>query len=801
VQNLARQITVALISASTLAFEILLVRVFAIEHFHHFAYMAIGVAMLGLGISGTVLALCPKLKRQTTLRLFIGSSGLTALFLILTPAAVHQISLDPTQMAWDHSQWLRLGIVYLLLALPFALGALTVLTGLSLGGRAPGSIYGASFLGSGFGAGSGLAVLWILPPESALAFPSLLAALGFVAALAGAGTSRRTLILSWLTVAAAVSTLGWPPWKVTVSPYKGLPQIESYPDAKRTFEGGGPLGWTVAVDAAAFRFVPGLSLAFEGQIPPQEALFVDGAITGATTAWPEESDRDILDWLPTALPYTMGVPGNVLIVASGGDVEIWNALAHGASAATAVELNPYLVDASRSSQLISAENEGRVSWAVGDARSYVAQTDERFDVITLAPAGGFGTSVAGVHALAEDFLHTEEAYVAYLKRLSNNGVLAVTRWLDLPLRESVRVILTAVEALGSVTLNEIEDCIVVARSWGTVTVMVKPAGFTTSEIRAVGEWAESRLFDLDWYPGIEAPEPTFNYLEEPTLVAAVTAAISGGDRLASFTEAYPFNVAPVGDARPYPHHFLRVASLRDFLDAGRGSWLPFAEWGQIALLATLLQSTLLGGLFILAPAVWVGRQRRGHQWLPWMGYFTAIGLAYLAVEIAAIQQLALLLGHPIYAVAAVLTAFLICSGVGSLWSDRLRVSYTFTICSCLAVLLLLLCLFLLHLVHWLQPAGLPVRAGVATLLLAPAAFLMGTPFPLGLRSTGGTQPGRMAWAWAANGFASVVAAPLAALLALELGSPRLFLAGTFGYLTAAFLSRRIHSPRPSAHAV
>jgi len=796
VQTLARPTAVAFISASTLAFELLLVRVFAIEQFHHFAYMAIGVAMLGMGASGTALALHRSFDGHKARRLLVWSSGLTTIALVLVPAAVQQVPLDATQIIWDRTQWMRLALVYLLLAFPFAAGALATLSGLTIEVSAPGRIYGAGFLGSGVGAACALAVLWFLPPGKALAFPALLAALGFMAASAEERLVRRARALAFLAIAAAFSAIIWPPWEVKVSPYKGLPQLEAYPGAIRSLEAGSPLGWTVAVDADAFRFAPGLSLAYDGLLPHQTALFVDGVIAGAVTDWPAESDRSFLDWLPTASPYAIAAPKKALIMASGGDVEIWNALEHGASKVAVLELNPQMVDASRSPLLAQAEVQGRLRWVVGDARSFVARTEERFDLITLAPAGALETSVAGVHALAEDFLHTKDAYASYLSRLTENGILAVTRWLSLPPRESARVLLSVIEALGAVATADLGDCVVVVRTWGTVTLLVKPAGFGREEIEALQSWTADRLFDLDWYPGIRKAASEYNYLEDPTLFNAVAASISPGDSLAHFIESYPFSIAPVGDARPYPHHFLRMGSLGGLFAASRGSWLPFAEWGQIALVATLVQSAVFGGLLILLPAAWIGRKRRGRGWVPWMGYFAAIGLAYLAVEIAAIQQLSLLLGHPIYAVAVVLTAFLVSSGIGSLQSDHLPTSFAHKSCIALAGILFLLCILLLQAVHWLQSASLTVRAAAAVILLAPAAFLMGIPFPLGLKSPGSTGPDRMAWAWAANGFASVVAAPLAALLALELGSPWLFLVGASGYLTAALLTPRavIESP-------
>ena len=107
----------------------------------------------------------------------------------------------------------------------------------------------------------------------------------------------------------------------------------------------------------------------------------------------------------------------------------------------------------------------------------------------------------------------------------------------------------------------------------------------------------------------------------------------------------------------------------------------------------------------------------------------------------------------------------------------------------LALMLMLYAVLLLTVVHLLQPVHLILRGGVAVLFLAPLAFLMGVPFPTGLRALAGGETGRIAWAWAANGFASVIAAPLAALIALEAGSRLLFVLAAVAYAGAAMSVR------------
>lgn len=781
-----RAIAVALLSAGTLAYEILLVRAFAIEHFSHFAYMAIGVAMLGFGVSGTLLALVRHLPAESSARWFPRAAVLTAGALVLSPALIHRVPLDATQIVVAPEHLPRLAAVYILAAAPFALAALAVLLALTPEANRPGKLYGASFLGSGLGAVAALGVLWMAAPERALAMPAVIASVGAAAAYrerswAAAGTAL-------LLVLGASLAFARPPWRFAVTPYKELPQVEAYPDARRVAERTSPVGWLVAVAAPAFRYAPGLSLAYRGAFPPQTALFVDGQIAGAAARWAADTTADaMLDWLPAAAPYALSQPRRVLVLGSGGGTDVWNAVAHGAQSVTAVELQPDLVDlASQLTAVPAAWRSGEVAWRIGDARSYVARTREHYDLVTLAQGGGFGLAAAGVYALNEDFLHTVDAYREYLGLLTDEGILTITIWLRAPPREAVRTILTIGQAMRDRSEQVVSHGLIVMRSWGTATILAKPTGFEIGEIAALRDWADQRRFDLDWYPGLDGPETRFNFIDDPVLFDAAVATIAGPTVAARFATRYPFAVRPATDARPYPHHFLRASSLGRLLRSDQGDWLPFAEWGFLTLVATLAQSALLAGLFMLVPAAL--RAGRGPGLLRLVLYFTAIGIAYLMAEIAAIQHLALLLGHPVYAVAVVLTAMLVFSGLGSMWSDRLPQVRGRAAGLILATMFVLYAIMLLRIVHWFQPAPLAVRALVASLALVVPAFLMGLPFPLGLRAFG-DRPARVAWAWAANGFASVVAAPLAALFALEAGSAALFLVAAAAYGGAALALR------------
>jgi hypothetical protein len=772
---------VTLLSAATTGYEILLVRLLAVEQFHHFASMVIGVALLGSGMSGTLAALLPPANSLAAAARVRWAAAITAAALVASPWAIHAVRVEPSQLAWNGAQWPRLAALVVALALPFAAGALATLTAFTLEPERAGRLYGASFAGGALGVALAIATLFALPPGQALAVPPLLGALGAL-------RLRRTGVFGLIALGSLASAALFitPLWSLQLTPYKSLPQIRALPGAQVVAEETSPLGWVVAVHAPSFRFAPGLSLEYRGGFPAQTALLVDGDIAGVATDLRSVDAAELAEALPTALPWALGPWRRVLLIGVGSGLELKAALGHGAERVVTLELNPELLRFSRRLGPPDTVEAQRIEDRTGDARGELARPGQPFDLITLTPTVGYGASIAGVRALDEDFLHTVDAYELYLRRLAPGGVLSVTNWLSVPPRESVRTILTAAEALRRVT-GSASHGLLVARSWGTVTVLARPAGYTAEDFLRLQDFARQRSLDLDWPPEVSGDTEPFHTLDDPALREAAAAGVSSPSEAARFAGASPFDVAPVDDARPYPHHFVRPRSMLAFLRSARGNWLPFAEWGPIAITATLVQAVLVSTLLLLVPAaIWARRPARTASFPAFIGFFAALGFAYVTAELAVIQQLGLLLGHPVYAVAAALTVLLACSGAGSAWSDRIAPSLGPRACAVLAALLLLGAALLLGAVHALQATALPFRALAAFVCLATPAFIMGLPFPLGLRALAKSR-GEVAWAWAANGFASVIGAPFGALIGLEAGSRVLFLAAGAAYALAGVL--------------
>jgi hypothetical protein len=227
------------------------------------------------------------------------------------------------------------------------------------------------------------------------------------------------------------------------------------------------------------------------------------------------------------------------------------------------------------------------------------------------------------------------------------------------------------------------------------------------------------------------------------------------------------------------------------------------EWGYPVLIATLLQALFASVALILLP-LWIARRRarRAGVWPPAptriAAYFAAIGFAFMFVEMAFIQKFLLFLSHPLYAIAAVLSAFLIFAGLGSRYAGRPRAGGADRVersparpVAAIGLIALGYLVALPVLFRALTPLADALKIPVAMGLIAPLAFAMGMPFPLGLADLARGSPALIPWAWAVNACASVVAAVLATLLAIHLGFNAVVLLAVLLYALAAMAHRSL----------
>ncbi len=781
-------ISIAMISFAVLSYEVLLMRLFSIIQWQHFAYMIISVALLGYGASGALLTITQDWVKTRVKALFVINISLFSVFSIVCFFIAQAIPFSPLEILWDRSQWFWLLLVYLCLFFPFLFAA----TSLGLVYRfycyRITTAYAADLFGAGIGALGIIAVLFILPPTQALIFIS---SIGFLAAIVACFELKIDGYISWFLVLLLFSTWIVPEhWLVLVpSIYKAESQTLNIKGTRIIERRSSPLGLLSVVESPdiPFRYAPGLSLHAESLPPSQIAVFTDGeGMTAITRVEDNLNDMrgslHFLSQMMSALPYQLLDQPDVLVLGAGGGAEVLQGLYYKARHIDAVELNPQMVDLVKKKYAEFAghiyDNE-TVNIHISDARGYVNRSDAHYDLIQLALLDSFNASSAGLYSLNESYLYTVEAIDEYINHLTDNGILALTRWVKIPPRDSLKLFATAIDALERRGITNPGQHLVLARNWNISSLLIKRQPFDEAELDKIRQFTQNQGFDLAYYPGLTAGEANQVNILEPDYFNIGALALLGEQR-DLFIKQYKYDIEPATDDWPYFFSFFKWKLLTDVVSLPANQGILLIEWGTMIVGMTLSQAIVASVGLILLP-LWI--YRRSHKeiiketkkqgrisYISAFTYFFAIGLAFMFIEMAFIQKFILFLSHPLYAVAVVLCAFLVFAGIGSAFAKKFieKFSYEsiffFIIGCCIVYMVLLPEIFKLLL-------GQPdvIKIVLSLVFIAPLAFFMGMPFPIGLSSLAVTNPETVPWAWGVNGCASVISSVLVILLAMNFG--------------------------------
>ncbi len=797
-------IAIGLLSACVLAYEVLLTRLFSIVLWHHFAYMIISAAMLGYGASGTALTLMKEMLLKEKISPHFGAVYVIAAvaLAVLMPAAfllAQQIPFNPLELLWDNTQPAKLFAIYLLMMLPFFCGGLGIGLVFAHFGKQSSRIYACDILGAGLGSLGVIGVLFLVPPHQVL---TALAALALLAAAIAVVElkMRPKWLMELFLVMAVLATVALPEIPVHLSPYKDLSQALNIAGARVVEKRSSPLGQITVVEntRVPLRDAPGMSLNATSEPPPQLGVFVDGNGPSALTRFDGNlAPLAYLDQLTSALPYHLFERPHVLVLGAGAGSDVLQALYHRSAEVDAVELDRNVIDLVQhrfndyAGNLYSRPD---VHVYQAEARDFVNASDTRYDLIQVALLDSFGTASAGLYGLSENYLYTVEAFQTNLSRLTPGGMLAITRWLTLPPRDALKLFATAVSALERSGAPNPSARLAMIRGWKTVTLLVKNSAFTASEIAAIREFSSTRSFDLAYYPGMRADEANrFNILSQPYFFEGAVALLS--PQRQDFIDQYKFYIEPASDDQPHFFRFFKWNSAVELFALREQGGMALFDWSYPLLVATLVQAIAASALLILAPLA-LSRCRRTLPSAPVALYFLAIGFAFMFMEIAFIQKFVLFLAHPLYAVAVVLCAFLVFASVGSWltghsqnarWQTANKVTLAVIAMGTLSLFYLATLPNLFQALIHLPDAA---KIIISVALIAPLAMCMGVPFPTGMMRLANTAEQAIPWAWAINGFASVVGAVLATLLAIHLGFAAVILLAVLFYAVACGALRR-----------
>jgi spermidine synthase len=777
-----------LTSFAALLLELALTRLFSVVLFYHFAFLAISIALLGLGAGGVFACLLKKRLARTdtrtlAARLCIDSSILV--FIALEVVLHVPVALDITGR-----DFLHLTALYVVAALPFFLTGVQFSVIFARETRRIPRLYAADLSG---GALACLAVVpllnWLGGPNTILAAAVVTAAAGMV--WAASSTARRVaggLAVAFVVLIAAnhssrlidvVYAKGVfrdPSW-VEFARWNALSRVE----VDRQDEGK-----AIVIDADASTYIMNCDLAHWHD-----------------TDW----EHDLMSQ-PPALANVLRPHGEFAIIGPGGGVDVLRALANGSPSVTGIEINPIIADTIMRGRYADYAQHlyerPEVHIHVTDGRSYLRSTPQQFDVVQMTLVDTWASTAAGAFALSENNLYTVEAFREYFQHLKPDGMIAITRWEFRQPREALRVVAVAMEALHSLGVADPARNFVVASQGAfdedgiPVVVLAKKTAFTAEEESAVQ--AHFDQYD-ELHPLYLPSEPAVNQTGHNPFADL----IASNDPY-RFAQSYAYNVAPVTDNAPFFFFTLKAGQI-----LGQKGLRQAIDWkvnlGVLVLILVLVISlAAVLGFLILPLALQGGRQSP----VPLL-YFVAVGLGYILVEIAFIQRFVLFLGHPTYALTVVIFLLMLSSGAGSLLSRRWlpRTELAWMPLVLVIVALVAHVFFLPHALAAWVGLRFGYRVVVSGMLLAPLGFVMGMPFPTGLRALAADPrldvPGPLTgkkeekdkddkdkdnaveWAWAMNAAASVLGSVLAMVIAIQFGLNVTLACGVAAYLLALLL--------------
>jgi len=800
-------ISVFFVSLSTLAFEVLLTRVFSIGQWNHLSFMVISIALFGFGASGTFLSVVD-IRQKNWLKNLASRNSLIMLLdiysftTILSFLTLNRLPLDYFRIPVAPAQILYLLAAYLLLALPFFFSGIIISIAYITVPEKTGLVYFASMAGSALGAFIPVPLLPLLG-EGKLIVIAAAGALTPVAlhilkplykwpAISKNQRMHRSIGLGCglaiiLFAAVILTSAGGKLTQVKPSPYKALSQILQFPNTQTVATTTGIRGRIDRVKSPYIRFAPGLSLKYMHELPAQQAVFRDGDNQYVLYDLKHRSNAILFaKYLLSYSGYHLHPnPESVLLIGSGGGSAIACAAAAGARQIFILEPSPRIAGILRrqySYQVINL-----------NPRAFLARSHNTYDIIQIE---NWGASIPGAAALDQEHFFTIEAFTDYWNHLIPEGVVIISRKLLLPPSDSLRLWSEAYEALARTGAAHPEDHLAMLRNFDTFTLIVSKS---IINFKSIIEFTGNRNFDLVFLQGMDPGMANrFNVFDKPYHFEEINrlAEMYRSGRQDIFFRNYLLDVAPQTDRRPFPGRFLKWSKVKMLYQSMGSRLYALFMSGEIVVSVVFIEALFIA-LFLLIIPLFVGTRGTQKPKLSQVAYFFAVGAGFMFVEIYFIKRFIILMVDPVISFTLVVAGILLFTSLAGIWvykSSRPRLRFSLLLL--IIVLVLEAVVFELLVDHILKiSAGLQYI--VVLLFLLPVGFLMGLPFPLGMRYILNT-PVQRAYAWSVNGCAAVLTSIAAAQVAISWGIPQIAGLAAGAYVLALFCGA--YSSSSSSHS-
>jgi hypothetical protein len=744
---------VFLTSLSGLVLEIAITRIFSAAIWYHFAFVAVSVALLGLGASGLFVQFRQrKIKENWAADLTVFSAvGITA----VTP-----IALFVMHVLSSHITYLPLFMG--LFALPFFFMGVIISAAFNAFATVAGRLYSADLIGASLGALLVILLLTIIGGEETSLTVGLITAIAAII-FSFASKSKKKIIMSVAFVGFAASLLlvnaSTQIFAIQTDPYvqKDLPiYLREHP--------GSHIVKTQWNSFSRIDVVEGGS-GDEGLIAK---IFIDGGAGTNIISWDGNlaSRQDLSGWMQY-LPFKMLENPKVLVIGSGGGRDVVASLVSGSTDVTSVEINPIIYHTVEryGDATGNVYHHQYVRSYIDEGRSFVTRSNEKYDIIYVPFVDTWASVSSGGLSVSENFLYTMEGFQQYYDHLTDNGKIVVVRWLI----DSPRFVSSFTQLLekNGIPQKEVYKhlVIVTANSYekdpSVTMVILSKAPFTDSEIAFLSNSFSQKGYMPILVPGQTAIEPYQDFL-------------NGKIGVEKFYEQFPTKVYPVTDDNPF--------------------FLSFEKPLPVILQGLLYASFIIVAIFILVPFAWMrksSQERNDLRLSSIMPYFAALGTGFILIELSLMQKLILLLGNPTTTLAILLFTLLVSSGTGSLVSSRMMKSGTRNLVFVIAGIAgigTLYAILLQPFIYTVIAEPFEIKALIAISILAPIGFLMGMPMPTGMRVVKAHNPKFVPWMWAINGAFSVLGSVLSVTIAILQGASYALMLGISIYFIALGIS-------------
>jgi spermidine synthase len=776
-------LSVALTTGATLLLELSLTRIFSVVFYYHMAFLAISIALFGLGAGGVFSYVVAGWKAPLFTKLG-RLSALNSLLVVLALVMVLEQKTNP-------SDW-NLVLIYFTTALPFFVSGTIVSLAVSETISRVNRVYFFDLLGAAGGC------LLLIP---------LLRGFGGVSTVLGASITFATAAAIWHSMAESVrgrvASVALGLALVAFLAYNQQHHLIDIKYAKdqalaqemfQKWNDFSRIGLIDRKDEGRY------SIVIDADAATDIATFDLDHLTAAQR-------RDLMEQ-GQALPYVLRPGAKTLVIGPGGGYDVARALVTGSHDVTGVEINPIIATTIMRERFPDLSHglylRPDVHIEVEDGRSFVRRSTAKYQVIQATLVDTWASTAAGAFALSENNLYTVDAVRDYLQHLTPDGLVAFTRWGFKPPRESLRLLALAREALTQIGEPEAWRHVIVVRSgqaagYGALdTVLISRKPFSTADVAGARALAASAHLEEVYAPDVAAAGNPFHDLLHSA-------------QPDEYERAYRFDITPVTDNRPFFFYTVQPRDLLNFVRNASHNMEDYKVNEAVPLLFGLLGVSLLATLLILVlPPVLLGARLPRQQGVRgFLIFFLLIGAGYIFIEVGLIQKFVLFLGHPTYALTVVIFSMLLSSGLGSAMSKRLLQQNDVRLIKVLGLVALMAAALGL-LTGWLLTVSvglpLPLKALMTVVLLAPLGFLMGMPFPTGLKKLEEWHSPSVRWAWSLNAAASVLGSVGALVLAIYMGLVQTLIIGGMFYLAALAVVARarpsaVAAPQPGANRV